>query len=55
MIKNTLKLIDQKIGSFDKENIEFFQNVVSGKEPASAEGSNVFHYLKTAALKLTSV
>ena len=55
MIHNTLKLIDQKIGSFDKEKIEYFQNVVSGKEPASAEGSNVFHYLKTAALKLTSV
>lgn len=52
MIHNTLKLIDQQVGSFDKEKIEFIQNVAAGKEKASAEGLDVFQYLKSAALKL---
>jgi hypothetical protein len=55
MINNTLKLIDQQIGSFDRERIKFVQNVTLGKEKASAEGSDVFQYLKTAALKKRSV
>jgi len=52
MMHNTLKLIDQQIGSFDREGIKFVQNVAAGKEKASAEGSDVFQYLKTTALKL---
>jgi hypothetical protein len=52
MIHNTLKLIDQQIGSFDKRKIEFIQHVATGKEKASAEGPEVFQYLKAAALKL---
>ncbi len=52
MIHNTLKLIDQQIGSFDRERIEFVQRVAAGKEKASADGSDVFQYLKTAAFKL---
>jgi hypothetical protein len=52
MMHNTLKLIDQQIGSFDRERIKFVQNVAAGKEKASAEGSDVFQYLKTTALKL---
>ena len=52
MIHNTLKLIDQQIGSFDRERIKFVQYVAAGKEKASAEGSDVFQYLKTTALKL---
>ena len=55
MIHNTLKLIDQQIGSFDRERIKFVQHVTAGKEKASAEGSDVFQYLKTAALKRRSV
>ena len=55
MIHNTIKLINQQIGSFDRERIEFVQNVAAGKEKASAEGSDVFQYLKTATLKLISV
>jgi len=52
MIHNTLKLIDQQVGSFDKGKIEFIQHVAAGKEKASAEGLDVFQYLKSAALKL---
>ena len=52
MIHNTLKLIDQQIGRFDREGIEFIQHVAEGKEKASAEGSDVFQYLKEAAVDL---
>ena len=55
MIHNTLKLIDQQIGSFDRERIEFVQHVAAGKKKASAEGSDVFQYLKATALKLRTV
>jgi len=50
IIHNTLKLIDQQIGSFDKEKMEFVHQVASGKEKASAEGPDVFQYLKEMAL-----
>ena len=52
MIHNTLKLIDEQIGSFDKGKMEIFQKIAAGKQKASAEGADVFQYLKTAALKL---
>jgi hypothetical protein len=55
LMHNTLKLIDQQIGSFDREKIELVQQVASGKKKASVEGPDVFQYLKTAALKLTRV
>jgi hypothetical protein len=55
MIHNTLKLIDQQIGNFDRERIKFVHHVASGKEKVSVEGSDVFQYLKTAALKRGSV
>jgi tRNA uridine 5-carbamoylmethylation protein Kti12 len=55
MINNTLKLIDQQIGSLDREKIEFVQHVAAGKEKASAESRDVFQYLKSAALKLKSI
>ena len=50
IIHNTIKLIDQQIGSSDREKIEFVQQVASGKEQASSEGSSVFQYLKKTAL-----
>jgi hypothetical protein len=52
MIHNTIKLIDERIGGLDKDKIEFFQKVADGKQKASAEGSDVFFYLKATALKL---
>lgn len=51
MMHNTLKLIDQRIGSFDREKIEFIHKVAANKEKASAEGPDVFQYLKTEAEK----
>lgn len=50
IIHNSLKLIETQTGSFDREKIEFFQKVASGKEPASSEGPLVFEYLKKTAL-----
>jgi len=52
IIHNTIKLIDEQIGGFDKDKIEFFQKVAAGMQKASAEGPDVFQYLKVAALKL---
>lgn len=50
IIQNSLKLIEQQTGSFDREKIEFIQKVASGKEQASSEGPLVFQYLKKTAL-----
>jgi hypothetical protein len=55
MIHNTIKLIDEQISNLDREKITFVQHVASGKEKVSVEGSDVFQYLKTAALKRGSV
>ena len=52
LIHNTIKLVDQQISIHDREKIEYVQNVASGKEKASVEGSDVFQYLKSEALKL---
>ena len=51
IIHNTIKLIDQQIGSSDREKIEFVQQVAAGKEQASFEGSSVFQYLKKTAVQ----
>jgi hypothetical protein len=51
MIHNTLRLIDEQIGSYDKAKIEHLHCIASGKEEASIEGHNVFKYLKKAAAK----
>jgi len=50
IIHNTIKLVDQQVGSSDREKIEFVQQVAAGKEQASSEGSSVFQYLKKTAL-----
>ena len=50
IIHNTIKLVDQQVGSSDREKIEFVQQVAAGKEQASSEGSLVFQYLKKTAL-----
>jgi hypothetical protein len=50
VIHNALKLIETKTGSFDREKLEFIQEVASGKEQASSEGPLVFQYLKNTAL-----
>ena len=55
MIHNTLKLLDQEIGSYDREKIEFVHNVANGKKKACAEGTDVFQYLKSKALELNGI
>jgi len=53
MIHNLLSLIDRPVGSYDKEKIEFVHQVAAGKEAADVQGADVFHHLKTAAVKKT--
>ena len=48
---NYLKLIDEQIGSLDKEKIELMHNIAVGKEAAPLEGPLVFQYLKEEVLK----
>lgn len=50
LIHNRLKLIDEPVGSFDKEKIEWIQEVAAGKENPVGEGPYVFQYLKEAAV-----
>ena len=48
---NSLKLIEKKIGSFDKGGMEYFKEVVEEKQKAPKEGPDVFQYLKKAVVK----
>ena len=36
---------------FDKEKIEYFQNIVSGDRKASKKGAEVFEFLRQAVLQ----
>lgn len=51
IIHNFIKLIDKRVGSFDKEKIEFIHQVAMGNEDASCEGPYVFQYLKEVIVK----
>ena len=48
---NSLKLIEKKIGSFDKGQMEYFKEVIEEKQEASKEGPDVFQYLKEAVVE----
>ncbi|MFO8084162.1 MAG: hypothetical protein R6U27_07585 [Desulfobacterales bacterium] len=48
---NELKLIDKKIGSFDKAGIELIHQIATGNEKASKENFEVFEYLKNEVFK----
>ncbi|MBT8356721.1 MAG: hypothetical protein HKO79_08615 [Desulfobacterales bacterium] len=48
---NTLKLIEKKIGSFDKGQMEYFKQVVEEKQENSKEEFDVFQYLKEAVIQ----
>ncbi|MHC4459651.1 MAG: hypothetical protein ACYS0I_21635 [Planctomycetota bacterium] len=50
LIENEIKLIDERIGSFDRGKIEYFQSIVSGNQEAFKEGAEVFEYLRKAML-----
>ncbi len=49
---NELKLIEDQIGSFDKEKLDWMQHVVMGREKVAVEGPLVFQYLKEAVIKI---
>jgi hypothetical protein len=51
LIKNELKLIEKKIGSYDKAGIEILDLIAKGDEKASREKFEVFDYLKEAVLQ----
>lgn len=51
LIHGTLKLIEDRISSFDKSKIEIIQQVAAGKQKAALEGPDVFEYLKKTVLK----
>lgn len=51
LINNQLKLVEEPMGSFDKEKIEFLNQVAIGKEKASGDGPDVFRYLKEMVLR----
>jgi hypothetical protein len=51
LIKNELKLIEKKIGSYDKAGIELLNQTAKGNERASKEKFEVFDYLKNAVLQ----
>jgi hypothetical protein len=50
LVDNSLRLIEDKISSIDKTQLEFFRRVAEGKEKPSLEGKKVFRYLKEAVL-----
>ena len=49
--KNELKLIDKKIGSYDKEGIEKLHQIAGGHEKATTENFDVFEHLSRMVLK----
>jgi hypothetical protein len=50
-ITNSLVMVEDTIGSFDKGKIAHFLTIAQGEEKASIEGKEVFQYLKTAVVK----
>jgi hypothetical protein len=51
LVDNSLRMLDDKISSFNRQKIEFFQQVAQGNEKASIDGDAVFESLKNAVLK----
>ena len=51
MIHNTIKLIEKPIGSYDKGQLEYYNQVAAGDEKAPQEGEQVFQFLRKAAMK----
>ena len=51
MMNNSLKFIDDQVGIFDKEKIEFIHQIASGKHAAPTEGPSVFQRLKEAVAR----
>lgn len=54
LMNNELLLIDQAIGSFDKEKMAYYQKVGAGEQPAPFKGEDAFYYLKEAVINQKS-
>ena len=48
---NTLKLIEKKIGSFNKTEMEYFKQIIGENQKVSKEGADVFQYLKEEVIR----
>jgi hypothetical protein len=53
-VENEIKLIDEQIGSLDRDKIAYFQSIVSGSRKASNEGTDVFACLRRAVMRQAS-
>ena len=51
LVRNELKLVEKRIGSFDKAAIESLHQTAAGKEKAGLEGIEVFAYLKNWVMR----
>jgi hypothetical protein len=50
LMRNELKLTEEQFGALDKEKLERFHAIASGKEKAAVEGAAVFEHLQKAVL-----
>jgi hypothetical protein len=54
LTRNDLRLTEELFGTFEKEKIERFHRIASGKEPAAIEGGAVFEHLQKMVLSSRS-
>ena len=52
--RNDLRLTEELFGTFEKEKIERFHQIASGKQPAAIEGGAVFEHLQKMVLNSRS-
>ena len=48
LIDNSIRLVEESLSTFDKAQMEFFQQMIQGNQKAAIEGPNVFRYLQEA-------
>jgi hypothetical protein len=51
LANNEMMLIDEPVGSFDREKMETYRNIVAGSEAAPLKGDDAFYFLKERVLK----
>jgi hypothetical protein len=54
LTRNDLRLTEELFGTFEKEKIERFHRIASGKEPTAIEGGAVFERLQKMVLSSRS-
>jgi hypothetical protein len=50
-VDNSLRMTKELVSNMNNPGIRLFQQVIQGKEPADAEGADVFQYLKEEVLR----